>query len=158
MHIRQHRLAAGILVLLAAMPASARDYRAGTLQIEAPWTRATAPGVTVGGGYLVLRNNGARADRLISATSDIAQRVEIHSMTVENGVMRMRLMPDGLEVLARGEVRLAPGGYHIMFIGLKRPLRQGSGVEATLRFQRAGTVRVRFQVEAPGAARPGAGQ
>lgn len=147
-------LRSAFAVALAATvltPAAAKDVRKGNLTVTNAWSRATAPRATVGAGFLTIRNAGAQADRLVSATSPRAQRVEIHTMSMDGGVMRMRPLPDGLDVPASGEATLAPGGNHIMLIGLTSPLKAGERVPATLRFARAGTVRVTFVVGAAGA-------
>lgn len=141
-----------VLAVSIAAPLAARDHQAGDISISQPWARATAPAAKNGAGYMTLRNSGDRPDRLVSASADdVAAKVEIHSMTLEGGVMRMRPLPDGVEIPARGETALAPGGNHIMFMGLKRQLRQGASVPVTLRFERAGSVRVIFPVEPIGA-------
>jgi copper(I)-binding protein len=116
------------------------------LQIEKPWARATVPGAAVGGGYLTIRNNGAASDRLIGAASPAAARVEMHTMAMEKDVMRMREVK-GVDVPAKGAVQFKPGGYHLMLIDLKAPLRQGDKVPVTLRFEKAGEVRTELSVE-----------
>ena len=96
---------------------------------------------------MTISNRSRNADRLVSATSPAAQKVEIHSMTMDGGIMRMRPVPDGLPVTAGGKLELKPGGFHIMLIGLKAPLALGSSVPLTLRFAKAGTVTVQLKVE-----------
>jgi periplasmic copper chaperone A len=122
-----------------------------TLTIESPWARATPPGAPVAGGFLVVRNTGKADDRLVSATSPDADKVEIHEMRMDGGVMRMRRIDDGLAIAAGGTLTLAPGGYHLMFIGPKHPFAAGQTVTATLRFERGGERTVRFDVRAMGA-------
>lgn len=121
-----------------------------TLVVENAWTRATAPKAPVAGGFLTVRNDAARADRLLSATSPDAERVEIHEMSMNDGVMRMRKLDDGLDIPANASTPLKPGGYHLMFIGPKRPFVLGETVVATLRFERAGSREVRFEVRTMG--------
>lgn len=146
---------AAVFAVSIAAPLAARDSQAGDIAISQPWARATAPAARNGAGYLTLRNGGNRPERLVSVSADqVAARVEIHTMTFDGGVMRMRPLPDGLEIPARGEAALAPGGNHLMFLGLKRPLRQGESVPVTLRFERAGLVRVTLTVEPIGASGP----
>ena len=123
----------------------------GDLQIEKPWARATVPGASVGGGYLVIRNKSVSADRLIGATSPVSARVEIHEMAMDKDIMRMREVK-GVEVPAQGAVEFKPGGYHLMFIELKAPLKQGDKVPVTLRFEKSGELKAEFAVEARGAA------
>ncbi|MBW6533152.1 copper chaperone PCu(A)C [Sphingomonas sp. RRHST34] len=150
-----YRVALALVATLAA-PAIAQDARKGSITAAAPWSRATSHRASVGAGYLTIRNSGAQPDRLISATSPRAAKVEIHTMSLDDGIMRMRQLPDGLEVPAGGEAALAPGGNHIMLIGLKAPLKEGERIPATLRFARAGTLKVLFTVAGPGASGPDA--
>ncbi|MBR0645526.1 copper chaperone PCu(A)C [Plastoroseomonas hellenica] len=138
--------------LLAALPAAAQDRRAGDLVIERPWSRAAGANAT-GGGFLTIRNTGAAPDRLLSASSPIARRVELHTMSMDGGVMRMRPV-ETIPVPAGGTVQLAPGGLHIMMIGLTQPLVQGGRAPLTLRFERGGEVQVELVVEAAGARAP----
>lgn len=128
----------------AAAPAAVFE-KAG-IRIEQPWTRATPGGARVGGGYLRITNSGQAADRLIAGQVTFAERVEIHEMAVTGGVMTMRNLPDGLEIPAGQTVELKPGGYHVMFMGLRQPLTEGQIVKATLTFARAGTIEVDFRV------------
>lgn len=145
------------LVAALAMPAFAQDARKGSITAADGWSRATAPRASVGAGYLTIRNAGPLPDRLIAVSSPRAAKVEIHTMSLDDGIMRMRPLANGLEVPAGGETSLAPGGNHIMLIGLKGPLKEGERVPATLRFARAGTITVRFTVGPAGAAGPDAG-
>ena len=132
--------------------ALAHDYKAGTLRIDHPWSRATPGGAKVGGGYLVIENSGTAADRLISVSAPaIAGRSEIHEMAVTNGVMTMRPLDNGIAIPAGGKVEFKPGGYHIMFMELKQPLKQDERIKSTLTFEKAGTVEVEFKIEAIGA-------
>ena len=145
-------LVAGTLGL-AAMGAQALDARHGDLQIEHPWSRATPAGAPVAGGYLVVRNHGSEADRLVGGEAAFAGRVEIHEMAMQDGVMRMRALPDGLEIPAGGQVELQPGGYHVMFMQLREPLAEGELRPVTLVFEQAGPIEVPFRIEAMGATR-----
>jgi copper(I)-binding protein len=135
------------LLAFSATAAFADDYKLGSLEIAYPYARATPPNAPVSGGYMVIRNTGAEADRLISGTAGFAKRVEIHEMTMENDVMKMRELPDGLEIPAGGEVELRPGGYHVMFIGLDGQLKDGESRPVTLTFEKAGSIEVEFNVE-----------
>ncbi len=135
-----------------AMPASGSDtYKIGDLVVASPWTRATPGGAKIGGGYLKITNNGAAADRLLGATSGIADHVEIHEMSMTDGVMKMRPLTDGLEIKPGETVELKPGGFHMMFMDLKQPLKQGDTLKATLKFEKAGTLDVNFSINALGA-------
>jgi copper(I)-binding protein len=143
-----------LATFLGASVAAAQEFKAGDITIEKPWSRATPKGSPVAVGYLVIRNHGAAADKLAGGAADFADSVSIHQMASENGVMRMRDLPDGLDIPANGEVKLTPGGYHLMFTGLKRPLKKGESVRATLAFEHAGNVSVTFEVGGVGAAAP----
>ena len=129
-------------------------YKAGSLEIDHPWTRATPPGAAVGGGYTSITNDGDSDDRLVAATAEIAGRVEIHQMKVEDGVMKMAPLPDGLPIPAHETVKLAPGGYHIMFLDLKGPLKKGDKIPGTLTFEKAGTVETFLHVLPVGSGGP----
>jgi hypothetical protein len=121
------------------------------VQIEKPWTRATAPGAQVAGGYMSVKNAGA-ADKLLSASSPVAARVELHVHTNDNGVMRMREVPGGYAIPAKGTFELKPGGAHLMFMDLKAPFKEGTKVPVTLKFEKAGEVKTEFEVGGMGAA------
>lgn len=140
---------AGFLAASASV-ASAHDYKLGDLTIDHPWSRATPKAAPVGAGYLTIVNAGKTADRLVSVASDISTKVEIHEMAVVDGVMRMRGLDGGIAVPAGGKVEFKPGGYHIMFIGLKQPIAKDSTFKGTLTFEKAGSVTVDFQTEAMG--------
>jgi hypothetical protein len=146
--------AAALAFALAAAPALAQEIKAGDLTIEKPWARATPKGAEVGAGYLEIRNAGAAPDRLTGGSADFGN-VEIHEMSMQGGVMKMGELKDGLVIPAHGSVKLAPGGYHIMFTSLKRPLVKGEVDKATLAFEHAGSVEVDFAVQGVGAAGPG---
>jgi copper(I)-binding protein len=147
---RNAAAAALATALLFAQAATAHEFKQGNLTIGHPWSRATLPGAKVAAGYLTVKNAGSAPDRLISVTADIAGKGEIHEMTVKDGVMTMRPLADGLEVPAGGEVKLEPGSYHIMFVGLKAPAVEGVKFPGTLTFEKAGTVKVEFAVDKAG--------
>jgi periplasmic copper chaperone A len=140
-------------ILLADPAAAARVYNKGPIQLRNPWTRATPPGAEIAGGYVEIRNSGKEADRLVAASSPAAARVELHVMSHEGGVMKMREAP-GLEMPPRKLLTLKPGGPHLMLVGLKQPLLKGQHIPLMLRFERAGEVRVELEVQASGAAKP----
>lgn len=143
--------AAAAALMLAGSAAFAHDYKAGPLAITHPWSRATPPGAKVGGGYLAIENTGQEADRLVSVSAPFAGRSEMHEMAVTNGVMTMRPLDQGVVLPPGGKVEFKPGGYHIMFMELKQPLKQGEMVKGTLAFEKAGSIEVEFKVEAVGA-------
>lgn len=136
-------LFAGALAL-AGSSAFAHGYKIGDLEIGHPWTRATPKGAAVGGGYLTIKNTGTSPDRLISGSSEVSGRFEVHEMSTNNGVMKMRLLKDGLEIKPGETVKLAPGGFHIMMLDLKRPIKEGERVKGTLVFEKAGKVDVEY--------------
>lgn len=138
------------IMLAGAQSVLAHEFKVGDLEIEHPWSRATPMGAKVAGGYFTIINKGSAPDRLLSISSDISEKAELHEMGVKDGVMTMRPVSGGLEVPAGGKVALAPGGYHLMFVGLKRQPKQGEKFGATLTFERAGTVDVEFAVEGMG--------
>lgn len=148
------RLAAIALLSAAATPLLAQSVTAGKLVIDQTWSRQTAPTQKVGGGFLSITNKGKMADRLVSATSPVATELQLHTMSMDGGVMRMRQMKDGIAIPAGKTVELKPGGLHVMFIGLKRPLAVGDSFPVTLRFARQGQVQVRFKVQPVGATGP----
>ncbi|WP_293802341.1 copper chaperone PCu(A)C [uncultured Bosea sp.] len=141
-----YSLAAAALLLSAGF-ATAHEFKAGPLKIGHPWSRATPAGAKVGGGYLSIENTGSTADRLISVSVPFAARAEVHEMAVKDGVMTMRPLDQGVEVPAGAKVEFKPGGYHIMFMDLKQPLKQGEMMKGTLTFEKAGTVDVEFKVD-----------
>ena len=145
--VTRKTLALGALTGLMASAALAHGYKAGSLSIQHPWSRETAAGQAVGGGFLTITNSGARDDRLVSGSSPVAAEVQLHTMSMDGGIMRMRQVTDGIAIPAKGSVELKPGGFHIMFMGLKRQLKQGERFPVTLTFQRAGRVTVQFAVQ-----------
>ena len=146
-----------LVCLLSLIPGmvGAADYRVGSLEIDRPWARATAPTAPAGGGFLTIVNKGTTTDRLVAARSPVAQTSQIHEMKMEGNVMRMRELDKGLEIPAGGTVTLAPGGIHVMLMGLKAPLQQGTRVPVTLVFEKAGSIDIELGVESLGATQPG---
>jgi copper(I)-binding protein len=141
------------VMLLFAMSQSlmAHEFKAGSIEIDHPWSRATPPGAKVAAGYAAIRNTGGEPDRLIAVSGEIAGRTEIHEMAVDaNGVMTMRPVAGGIEVPAGGLAELKPGGFHIMFMDLKGGAKEGETFKGTLTFEKAGTIEVEFAVEAMG--------
>jgi periplasmic copper chaperone A len=148
---------AAALILIAGSGV-AQTYKAGTIEIEQPWARATPKGATIGAGYMKITNTGTEPDRFVGGSASFAGRLEVHSMTMEQGVMKMREIKDGLEIKPGETVELKPGGYHMMFVGLKQPLKQGEDLTVTLKFAKGGMVEVKYRVEAVGAGGPAGGQ
>ena len=148
------RLALAALVAILALPAFALDYKLGAIEIGQPWTRATPPTAESGGGYLVLKNTGTTPDRLIAVKSPAADKVEIHEMKMDGNVMRMREVEKGIEIPPGATVELKPGGFHVMFMGLKAPFAKEAKVPLTLVFEKAGSIDVDLMVQAMGAQAP----
>ncbi|KQZ50041.1 hypothetical protein ASD54_14200 [Rhizobium sp. Root149] len=138
-------LAAVLLTLVGVTSAFAHGFQIGDLKIGHPYSRAMLPGAKVGGGYLKITNAGAD-DRLVSASSDRAASVQIHEMKMDGGIMEMRELKDGLAVPANSTVELKPGSYHLMFMNVAQPFKEGEMVKAKLVFEKAGSVDVEFAV------------
>lgn len=128
--------------LLAAAPALAQD-----IAVEEAYAIAASPAAPMGAAYMVIRNEGAEPDRLLGASTPAAEAVELHGSAEVEGVMRMEAVEGGLEVPAGGELRLARGGEHLMLIGLAQPFEDGTEIEVTLEFERAGAVAVTVPVD-----------
>lgn len=130
-----------VAVVATPAPAKGRD-----LLIHHAWVRPTPPAAPAGAGYLTITNKGVKPDRLLAGSSPWVREVQVHEMKLDGDVMRMRPVPGGIPVPAGGSVTLAPGGYHLMLIGLKRPFVAGGRVPVTLRFARGGTMTVSLPV------------
>jgi copper(I)-binding protein len=158
MQIRMFSLAlvvsAVIAACLLAPCARAEDVKVGDLVITQAWSRATPGGAKTGGGYLTIENKGAASDRLIGGSADVAGKIEVHEMAMNNGVMTMRPLDKGLTIEPGKTVKLAPGGYHLMMSDLKSPLKQGDKVPVTLEFEKAGKVKLSLDVQGVGAQGP----
>jgi len=144
---------AAVIVVASAATVRAHDYTAGALTIGHPWARATVGTSRPGGAYLTVTNKGAEADRLTGAESPVAGRVELHRSGMADGMMRMTPV-EAIEVPAGGKVALEPGGYHLMLMGLKKPMVAGSKVPLTLVFEKAGRVAVEVTVQPLGGKGP----
>jgi copper(I)-binding protein len=144
-----------IVAQLAVLPASAADYTVGSIHITDPWARATPKGASAGASYMTITNNGTAPDRVSCVSSDAAEQCQIHTMTMEDNVMKMRPVEGGLEIKPGETVRLRPGSLHMMLVELKHPLEAGQTTKATLKFDHAGTVDVDYPIAAIGAPAPG---
>jgi periplasmic copper chaperone A len=131
-----------------AAAASAPAVSVGPLKIENAFARPTPGGATVAVGYVTIVNAGNTPDRLVSATSDISAKTQIHEMKMDNGVMEMRELTDGLAIPAGATVALQPGGDHFMFVDLKHGVNPGDVIHTTLTFEKAGKVDVAFPAAA----------
>jgi copper(I)-binding protein len=148
---------AAISAAFTLAPASAHEYTVGTLFVHHPAVNATPPSANTAAGYFEIKNNGDDADELIAIDAPtLASKAEIHSMTMNNGVMEMRTL-SSLTIPAEQEVAMSPEGTHIMFTGLKAPIKEGQKFPATLHFKNAGNVDVYFAA-APIGTMPGGAQ
>jgi copper(I)-binding protein len=145
-----------VAILLVPRLASAEQVGAGTITVEKAWSRATPGGAEVAAGYLTIINHGDVADRLVSASTAVAGKTEIHEMKMIDGKMEMRSLPDGIAIPPKGAVALEPMGYHLMLMELKHPLQKGETFGGSLTFEHAGTIDVTFTVEGIGASGPSA--
>jgi copper(I)-binding protein len=132
----------------------ALDYKIGSIEIVLPWSRATPSTAPSAGGFLTLINKGTAPDRLIAIETPAAKQAELHEMKMDGAVMRMRELENGVVLPPGQTVELKPGGYHVMFIGLKAPFMKDQKVPATLVFEKAGRIDIEFQVDALGATQP----
>ena len=146
------RLLAALALLLFGAPfARADDVRVGDLVLSNAWSRATPKGASTAAAYLTIINKGAAGDRLVSISSPAAAKAEVHDMRMTDGVMRMRPVSGGLAIGPGETVTLQPGGYHLMLVGLKAPLKPGDKLAATLVFEKAGSTELEFDVKPIGA-------
>jgi copper(I)-binding protein len=137
----------------AASPLEAHVYTLKNLTIDHPSARATPPGSRTGGAYFTVENSGRDNDRLVGVSSPAAANAEMHTMTMDGNVMRMRATR-ALDVPAGGKLTLSPGGFHVMLLDLKQPLVAGDNVPLRLTFEKAGTIDVSVEVEAVGDTHP----
>lgn len=141
-------LATLFAIALSVNLALAHGYKLGNLEIKHPWAKATVAGQPVAGGFMKIVNNGTEPDRLLTITSSVSDMIQVHEMKVEDGVMKMGEVPDGLEIAPGATVELRPGGLHVMFMGIQAPFKEGESVKAVLTFEKAGTIEVEFKVDA----------
>ena len=132
--------------------AMATDYKVGSLEVGSPWSRATPKGAQTAIGYMTIKNNGTIPDRLIGGSVEVADRFQLHTMTMENGISKMRDL-SGIDIKPGGMIEFKPGCSHVMFVNVRRPLSKGEHVKGTLIFERAGTVQIEYDVEGVGAQR-----
>lgn len=129
----------------------AQSTSVGQIEVIEPFVRAMPSAARVGAGYLKFRNAGEQPDKLLAVETTAARSVEIHSVTRDGGVMRMRKVEGGLSLPPRSTVELGPSGLHLMFIGPQSPFKVGETVKSTLVFERAGRLEVTFSVKPMGA-------
>jgi periplasmic copper chaperone A len=138
-------LVAAFLSATLISVASAHDYTVGTLEIGHPWTRPSS--AKIAGGFLTITNKGPQAERFIGGSLEAAEKIELHETTMEGNVAKMRPVAGGIEIKPGETVELKPGSFHVMFVGLNRPLKSGERIKGTLIFEKAGTVAVEYAVE-----------
>lgn len=135
-----------LLTAGAAFAAVSRASEASAVSITDLWARPSVGNSAVGAGYFTLENRGPE-DRLLAVEADVSKKVELHSMSMNGMVMKMRKLEDA-DVPANGRISFAPGGNHIMFIGLNKPLKEGESFPVTFVFQKAGKLNATMKVEA----------
>lgn len=134
-----------LLGLLIATAAAAQEPAPGTIRIDHAASHSMVPGAKVGDGYLVITNTGSEPDKLVAASSERAKTVQLHQMSMDNGIMTMRELKGGLAIPAGQTVTLAPN-YHLMFQDVGKPFKQGETIRAVLSFEKAGSIAVDFAV------------
>ncbi len=162
-----------VIILLAVITSACSSTASAKIEVKEPWVRAAAmmqasmaqstpqgggnmghteiSGETMGSNsaaYMVITNSGGEADRLLSATSDVASAVEIHISEMKDGVMTMHPVT-AIDIPAGGKAELKPGGYHVMLIGIKHDLKAGDKVQLTLNFEKSGQVAVEAEIHNP---------
>lgn len=142
-----------LLMVLLSVPAVAHEYTNKGMTVAHPWARATPGGAKVGGAFLEIKAAAGKGDRLIAARSPVAGSVEIHNHIMEGGIARMRRV-EAIAVAGGKSVVLSPGGYHVMLMDLKQPLKEGDLLKLTLVFEKAGEIEVDATVEPIGAKGP----
>ena len=138
-----------LLVLLALSVSACGGSKGPEIKISNPWARQSPMAATNGAAYMIIENKGGEDDALIGADADVSEVVEIHEMVIdENNVMHMKPVEgQRLVIPAKGKVELKPGGYHIMFIGLKNQLKEGDVIDLTLKFEKSGEMKVQAPVK-----------
>lgn len=155
--IRRGLAIAGGLLLITGSMAAAQNATVGAMKIEGAWVREPPAAAKVAGAFMTITNTGSEPDRLIGGTAVVAGRLEVHEMSMVDGVMRMQQLQPGLEIKPGATVVLKPGSYHIMMMDLKGAPAAGSIVKGTLVFEKAGMVEIEYKVEPARAGGHGAG-
>ncbi len=143
-----------LFLSLSLGSAFADAFKTGNIEITNVWARATPNGAKVAGGFFTIVNHGKEADRLVSLSSELSDKAQIHSMEMADGVMKMRHQADGVVIPAGGTVEFKPGSFHVMFMDLDKTLNKGDEFKAKMVFEKAGTVDVVFTVSGIGAQAP----
>ena len=140
-------LSACLLAMLSMQSISADEYRLGHLQITDPYTRTTPPMAAVAGGFMTVTNNGTESDTFLGGSAGFVEAVEIHEMSMVDGIMKMRRLESGLQIAPNETVELKPGGYHLMLIKPSEPMKEGDKHKITLSFKQAGDIEVELEVK-----------
>ena len=140
-------LSACLLAMLSMQSISADEYRLGHLQINDPYTRTTPPMAAVAGGFMTVTNNGTESDTFLGGSAGFVEAVEIHEMSMADGIMKMRRLENGLQIAPNETVELKPGGYHLMLIKPSKPMKEGDKHKITLSFKQAGDIEVELEVK-----------
>ncbi len=148
----KNRIAASLTAVTLAVAASAAFAADADISVVGAWSRATSGSATTGAAYLTIVDKGA-ADKLVGVSTPVATTAKVHQTVKTGAVFGMRPV-DSLPVSSSGPLMLAPGGYHIMLMGLTRPLAKGETFPLTLTFEKAGKVETQVSVEAAGAGGP----
>ena len=146
-----------LIGVISGSSARAEEVKAGDLVISQAWSRATPNGAKIGTGYFTIENKGTTADKLVGVSGEVSDKIEVHEMSMNNGVMKMRPVDGGFTIEPGKTVKLGPNGYHLMIMDLKSPLKQGGKVPVTLEFEKAGKVAVTLDVQGIGAQGPSGG-
>lgn len=156
MRVWKHAIGWGLAIMAAVTVAGtgiaqAAEYKVGTIMVSEPWARASAsPMAKAGAAYATLVNAGQQMDRLLAAESPVAGKVELHTVLMEGGVMKMRQV-NAIEIHPGEPTVLQPGGLHVMLMGLHAPLKEGEVLTVTLTFEKAGKITVEAPIRAAGA-------
>src|SRR5690242_21085542 len=137
------RMLVTVIAIVLSASAMAADYKAGSIEIVDPWSRATPKGAQTAVGYMTIKNNGTTPDRLVGGSIDVASRFQLHSMVMENGVAKMREL-NAVEIKPGQSLEFKPDSSHVMFVDLKRPLSKGDHISGTLQFEHAGKVQIEY--------------
>ncbi len=148
--MKQPSLLAAGLLFSAGVLAGAAD----NVSVQDPYVRLAPPNAPATGAFMVIKNNGDKDVKVLKADNPASKVTELHTHINDGGVMKMRPVP-AIEVKAKGEAVLKPGGLHVMLIGLRRPLKEGERIALALTFERAGTIEIEARVEKAGALSPG---
>lgn len=134
----------------AATVALTTSALAADITVSEPWARASAGMANAGAAFMAI-NNAGDADTLIAAEGDVSKRIELHTHTMVDGVMKMREVEGGIPVPTNGTQMLQPGGYHVMLMGLNAPLKEGTSFPLTLKFKSGQEVQIDVNVMSPSA-------